>query len=165
MKKESNYINNLKNIIINERLFLFCLIFILSYYLFYLVTLNDYPITKIYLIYPIIIIICNFINYCLTKFKNKKKIIILIFICTFLIQNFKIINIFKNYNKNHYQNIVELNVNIKKDFNFDNNKDIVLSFNPLLFRYFNIEKNKSMELFSLLHNLNPNEAKYYNLGS
>ena len=100
LKKESNYINNLKNIIINERLFLFCLIFILSYYLFYLVTLNDYPITKIYLIYPIIIIICNFINYCLTKFKNKKKIIILIFICTFLIQNFKIINIFKNYNKN-----------------------------------------------------------------
>ena len=54
-------------------------------------------------------------------------------------------------------------MNIKKDFNFDNNKDIVLSFNPLLFRYFNIEKNKSMELFSLLHNLNPNEAKYYNL--
>ena len=50
-----------------------------------------------------------------------------------------------------------------RDFNFDNNKDIFLTFNPLLFRYFNVEKNKSMELFSLLHNLNPNEAKYYNL--
>tara|TARA_B100001057_G_scaffold416431_1_gene434445 strand:+ start:3926 stop:5503 length:1578 start_codon:yes stop_codon:yes gene_type:complete len=163
LKKENNYINNFKNIIINEKLFLFCLVFIISYYLFYTVTLNDYPITKIYLIYPTIIIICNFLNDCLTKLKNKKIIIISVFICTILIQNLKTINVFKFHNINHYQNIVELNINIMRDFDFDNNKDIFLTFNPLLFRYFNVEKNKSMELFSLLHNLNPNEAKYYNL--
>lgn len=134
------------------------LIFIFGYYLFYILTLSDYPITKSYLIFPSLIFIIR--NFKICKLENKILYPILIVSLLINFNNFQNIKFSK---KNRLSNFEKVDVRNIQQY-LETNDNIVFTLNPILGFYFNIDQNYSMELYSLLHNLSPENANKFHLG-
>jgi hypothetical protein len=148
------FISILKNTnLISEKdfIFIYSFLFIFGYYLFYFISAHDYPISKIYIIIPIIVILTllyqNILHQRRNNFKNA------LFLLTILIF-FPIFNDYSLYSRSknaqnylyHYRKNV---ASIIKPNSF------IFSFNLLLAQpNYVLDKNASMELYSKAHYFN-----------
>ena len=143
-----------------SRIYLYSLVYFASFYIPLIFLGYDFPITKVYTIFPILILLVPTFLY-LQSFNSKIsigiKIFIILLLVLFVLQQ---VSLFMNKNNQLYEQNF-----IGKRIDNLSNRQLVLTFDPLLVQNnILIDKTLSMSHYSLLHSLDQTESKIYHLG-
>jgi hypothetical protein len=143
---------------------LYSLVFASGYYAFFFLSTWDFPITKVYILFPLSILIAFFLESFFSSFDKGKQIQIAVFLLFMtgiwpFLQDRNFLNHSKNVFSQLEQTILELERVIPKGVE-------VFALNPLFLQgNIAIDRNLSMEVFSFLHELGDDESKKHYLAT
>lgn len=143
-------------------LLIYCSMFVGGYYFFYVISSSDFPVTKVYLI-PGIAVLITFASDRFLKMLSRLSRITLVAIIVLTLLFWPYIQVEKKIHRIN-NGIDDLNNTLIQLEKIVPRGAYIFTFNPLFLQGgYDLERGVSLELYSLLHNLSDERADFHHL--